>query len=108
MKELIDKLSLGIIDYENPKVSVDQEEIEAVLMPGELQESSFCVINQGQGRLKGVLYSSSRHLKIKTNMFSGDRTRIVYRVDAGDLKPGGKHWKSRFPLFQTAEKFICR
>ena len=34
MKELIDKLSLGIIDYENPKVSVDQEEIEAVLMPG--------------------------------------------------------------------------
>ena len=55
MKELIDKLSLGIIDYENPKVSVDQEEIEAVLMPGELQESSFCVINQGQGRLKGVL-----------------------------------------------------
>lgn len=88
MKELIDKLSLGIIDYENPKVSVDQEEIEAVLMPGELQESSFCVINQGQGRLKGVLYSSSRHLKIKTNMFSGDRTRIVYRVDAGDLKPG--------------------
>ena len=82
MKELIDKLSLGIIDYENPKVSVDQEEIEAVLMPGELQESSFCVINQGQGRLKGVLYSSSRHLKIKTNMFSGDRTRIVYRVDA--------------------------
>ena len=47
MKELIDKLSLGIIDYENPKVSVDQEEIEAVLMPGELQESSFCVIKRG-------------------------------------------------------------
>ena len=57
MKELIDKLSLGIIDYENPKVSVDQEEIEAVLMPGELQESSFCVINQGQGYRRFNIYA---------------------------------------------------
>lgn len=93
MKELIDKLSLGIIDYETPKVSINlnnAEQKEAVidksLLPDELYEGTFQIVNTGGGKLKGILYSSSRHVKIKTKVFSGGKSVIRYVIDTCCLK----------------------
>ena len=103
MKELIDKLSLGIIDYETPKVSVNLNnikqkdanfdnttlnEIDKSLIPDELYEETFQIVNTGGGKLKGILYSSSRHVKIKTKVFSGDKSVIRYVIDTCCLKEG--------------------
>lgn len=88
MKELIDKLSLGIIEYQGPKMTVDTSEIIVSLEPFEQQEGHFLISNQGKGKLKGVLYSSNQHLKLKTTVFSGDKTMIRYSVDARYLKEG--------------------
>ena len=88
MKELIDKLSLGIIDYEIPSVVADVEKIELSLMPGENCEGSFRIENHGQGKLKGIIYSSDRHVKIKNKTFSGDVSQVHYIVDTGYLNEG--------------------
>ena len=98
MKELIDKLSLGIIDYETPKVSINLNNakpnnanlngIDKSFMPDELYEGTFQIVNTGGGKLKGILYSSSRHVKIKTKVFSGDKSVIRYVIDTCCLKEG--------------------
>lgn len=88
MKELIDKLSLGIIDYEIPEASVDLESIEMSFMPDELFEGNFKIINIGKGKLKGIIYSSNRHIKVKTKVFSGDKSVIRYVIDTHYLKEG--------------------
>lgn len=103
MKELIDKLSLGIIDYETPKVSInlnntkqkDEDfdnttlnKIDKCFMSDELYEGTFQIVNIGGGKLKGILYSSSRHVKIKTKVFSGDKSVIRYVIDTCCLKEG--------------------
>lgn len=98
MKELIDKLSLGMIDYEIPKISVNIENenlnnknpkgIDKSFMPEELYEGTFQIVNIGAGKLKGILYSTSRHVKIKTKVFSGDKSVIRYVIDTCCLKEG--------------------
>lgn len=88
MKELIDKLSLGIIDYEIPAAAADLDSIERSMMPEELYEGNFQIINRGKGKLKGIIYSSDRHVKMKTKVFSGDKSIIRYVIDTRCLEEG--------------------
>lgn len=88
MKELIDKLSLGIIDYDIPVAETDLENIDMSFMPEELYEGNFQIVNRGKGKLKGIIYSSDRHVKIKTKFFSGDKTIVRYVIDTRYLEEG--------------------
>lgn len=90
MKELIDKLSLGMIEYDSPKAAADIEEISLTLKPGEKQEGFFHVANRGGGKLKGIIYSSDRHVQVKTKVFSGERTMIRYSADACCITEGSR------------------
>ncbi len=86
MKELIDRLSLGMIEREHPKITADVEEILLVMMPGEQKEGSIVLRNYGDGKLKGVVYSSNRHVKIKNQTFAGSNQLIRYTADARYLQ----------------------
>ncbi len=86
MKELIDRLALGMIDYEHPTVKINVDSIEITLAGKESCEGSFQIYNRGVGKLKGIVYSNDPHVKIKTKTFSGDSTTIKYTIDGFDLQ----------------------
>lgn len=90
MRELIDRLALGMIDYENPTVETSVERIEQTILAGESCEGSFQIVNRGAGKLKGIVYSTDSHVKIKTKTFSGPSSIIKYTIDGAHLPEGSE------------------
>lgn len=88
MKEFIDRLSLGIVAYDTPQMKLDTEEITISLMSEQQKEGCIRVENCGEGTLKGVVYSSDSHFKLKTEYFKGNRNLIRYHADAFCVEAG--------------------
>lgn len=89
MKEMIDKLSAGMIDYEEPVLHVDVDKLQFSMQPEEQKEGSFFVENIGGGKLKGIIYSNSEHMIVKTKMFGNGRTMIRYQAEVGKGRKQG-------------------
>lgn len=86
MKEFIERLSLGIVDYDAPVAVTDVENIVLSVKPEEVYQGGFNIYNEGKGKLKGVIFSSDKHLIIKTKTFSGEKTHIQFAVDSDYFK----------------------
>lgn len=88
MKEKIERFSKGIFDYEQPEIIVSQDNLAVFISEGRIEEGSFTITNNAGVPMKGLIYSSSRLVKIKNNAFSGVNNEIFYSVDATHLEQG--------------------
>lgn len=88
MKELIDKLARGTIEYELPKLEVSVSEIDTTLYSEKISEGSFEVYSSNDIEVKGMVYSSHEFVTIKDRSFSGKSNIIHYSIDAEYLNEG--------------------
>jgi len=82
MKELIDKLSLGIIEYESLEAVSDITELLISVQAKELYTGSFHIISTTGEEIKGIVYSTDERLIIDTATFLSEKALINYSVDA--------------------------
>lgn len=81
MKELIDKLSLGVIKYEKPVMEVSVEEITIKMESEKIYRGNFEVISTNDENLKGIIFSTDNRLIIENDNFIGKNTIINYSVN---------------------------
>ena len=65
LKALIEKLAIGNVDYEVPKAQISHNSFDMVLAKGEIAYGSFNIRSESNMNIKGVVYSSDYHLKLK-------------------------------------------
>lgn len=90
MKELIDKLSRGTIEYELPVLEASVSEIDKVIYSEKISEGSFEVYSSNNLELKGIVYTTHEFVNIndENRVFSGSNITIRYSIDAKYLNEG--------------------
>ncbi len=90
MKELIDKLARGKIEYELPVLEVSVAQIDTVLHSEKVSEGSFEVYSSNNKELKGVVYSTHEfvHIVESNRAFQGVSSTIKYYIDTEFLNEG--------------------
>lgn len=82
MKELIEKLSLGITEYTKPEMEISIEELSIKLEAEKTYTGSFKVSCTNNKKLKGIAFSTDSRLIIENGQFIGIENIINYRVCA--------------------------
>ena len=80
MKELIEKLSLGITEYTKPKFETDIEKISINMETEQTYTGSFTVVCTNGKPLKGIVFSTDSRLIIENSRFIGRENIINYKV----------------------------
>lgn len=88
MKELIDKLALGITEYDLPVLETSVSEIRQTLSSEKVYEDSFTVFSSNDIELKGFVYSTNENVKIIDRQFSGLNQTIRYSIDTEFINEG--------------------
>lgn len=105
MKELIGKLSRGIIEYDLPEAEVSVMSIEKKIEAGTCIRDSFEVFNKGDSKLKGIIYSTNEYVKLVNHQFIGKSTKIEYDVDTSVLEAGDVI-EGRFNIVSNGGEFF--
>lgn len=88
MKTLIEKLAIGNVDYEVPQARISHNSFDMVLAKGEVAFGSFNIRSESNMNIKGVVYSSDYHLKLKNDQFLGKDNTIRFEANTDHLYPG--------------------
>lgn len=99
MKERINRLARGIIDYEKPEMSWQPEMAEETVRAGSASAREIFVTSRNRMNVKGFVYSSNPRVRLtqENHSFGGLRCHIPYEVDTSYLKPGSRI-EGRFSL----------
>ncbi len=86
MKELIGKLSRGVIEYCSPSVETSVTEIKREIKDGQTLGGAFSVFCENESELKGIIYSTSERVIPANRSFVGRDTIVKYTVDTSDCE----------------------
>ena len=87
MKELIGKLSRGIISNNLPVIETSVNTIELSVEAGRTITGTFDVFTEREYEIKGIIYSSHDSVTIIDNQFIGTKNTIRYEVCAFSYEP---------------------
>ena len=96
MKELIGKLSRGILDYSIPVIETSVNAIELSVEAGRKITGSFDVFTGNGFEMKGIVYSTHDGIVITDDQFIGDRCTIRYEVLISSVTAGKFFFRLRF------------
>lgn len=88
MRERINRLAMGIIDTELPKVKVTPEAIDDLVRSGGTTRRELVVTSENDLHIKGLAYSSNFRVRLMNNAFGGTYNHLVYEVNTGFLEDG--------------------
>lgn len=88
MKEKITQYSRGNMEFELPKVVLSDEQITVEVEHESTYYGCFTITTQEHIDIKGLVYSSSRLLRITDEQFCGDENVIRYKFRASGLQVG--------------------
>lgn len=88
MKELIDKLARGTIEYDLPVLEASVSEINRTLNSEKVYEDGFSVFSSNDIELKGFVYSTNENIVIIDKCFSGVKQSIRYSIDTKYINEG--------------------
>ncbi len=81
MKEVIDKLYLGIIEYDLPIPVLSVSEIKTQVNAATVKEGVINISSKNSVPIKGVVYSTNEKLKIINKEFNAKEVDIKYIID---------------------------
>ena len=81
MKDFIEKLSLGVCDYNNPELTVSISEINIELNSGTVTAGDFHVSSMNDMPVKGIVYSTHEKFRIINPTFYGKDIVIKYEIN---------------------------
>ncbi|MCI8504872.1 MAG: hypothetical protein HFI67_01620 [Lachnospiraceae bacterium] len=82
MKERINRLARGIMDYDEIQVSFSTTEIEKPVIFDDKMRDEFRIICEQGKTVKGLVYSSNYRVSLFSDNFVGKDCRVIYEVDA--------------------------
>ena len=82
MKERINRLAKGILDYDEIQVSFSTTRIEAPVVFDEKMRDEFRIVCEQGKQVKGLVYSTNYRVSLFSDNFVGKDCRVVYEVDA--------------------------
>ena len=88
MKELIEKLSRGVIEYEVPVLEVSVSEIDKKVHSEKAFKSSFTVFSSNDAPLKGFVYSTNENINIENKTFAGKSQEIHFSIATEYINDG--------------------
>ncbi|WP_455717843.1 DUF5717 family protein [Anaerosporobacter sp.] len=88
MKEKITQFSRGNFKFELPRIMLSNEQITVEVEQGSSYSGCFTITTQEHIDIKGLVYSSSRLLRIIDEQFFGDENVIQYKFIASGLQVG--------------------
>lgn len=88
MKELIDKLSRGTIEYDLPVLEASVSEISKTLSSEKMYKDSFEVFSSNDKPLRGFVYSTNENIVIDNKCFEGLKQEIRYSIDTEYINEG--------------------
>lgn len=86
MKEKITQFSRGNIEFQLPEVIKSEKEINVEVEQGSSYYGCFTITASDHSQMKGLVYSSSRLLKIIDEQFTANENIIRYKFRAGGLQ----------------------
>lgn len=90
MKEKIERLSKGIMEYELPHICLSVESLNITVEAGKLWEGFFSISNNANRPMKGLVYSSDGLLTFSDSTFYGLDNCITCQFDASHRKAGDR------------------
>ena len=88
MKELIDKLARGVIEYELPVLETSVSEISKKVYSEKAFKSSFVVFSSNQECLKGFVYATNENIVIENKTFYGRENEINFSIATEYINDG--------------------
>lgn len=86
MKEVIDKLYLGIIEYDRPVPVISVSEINMQVNASSVREGVISITSKNGVPIKGVAYSTDENFKLVNKEFYGTDIDIHYIIDTRYLE----------------------
>lgn len=88
MKEKIQHISKGEFQIAKPDIIFPETHLVLKIGEGEMYEGSFKIENQGDGDIRGLIYSSSLRMKTQKPGFEGEEVTVKFKYDGSGLQPG--------------------
>ena len=88
MKNKIQKFSKGDFQLIRPDVIFDETNLVLIIGEGEVYRGSFTMRANNEGRIRGLVYSSSFRVHFKDQGFEGNPSRVEFTYDGRGLRPG--------------------
>lgn len=88
MKNKIQKFSKGDFQLIRPDVIFDETNLVLIIGEGEVYRGSFTMRANNEGRIRGLVYSSSFRCSFKDHGFEGNPSRVEFTYDGRGLRPG--------------------
>ena len=88
MKTKISKLSKGDFSSTKPQVVFSDTNIQMTIGEGESYRGSFVIKSTNDVNVRGLIYVSSRRIKLDKTGFDGLETKVTYTFDGRGLSPG--------------------
>ena len=90
MRERINRLAKGHIDYGEVEAAFSETKIEDTVLLDEKKREEFRVVCTRGKSVKGLVYSTNQRVSLFSGNFVGKDCRIIYEVDAsyaeGDIE----------------------
>ena len=88
MKNKIQKFSKGDFQLIRPDVIFDETNLVLIIGEGEVYRGRFTMRANNEGRIRGLVYSSSFRVHFKDQGFEGNPSRVEFTYDGRGLRPG--------------------
>ena len=104
MKNKIQKFSKGDFQLIRPDVIFDETNLVLIIGEGEVYRGSFTMRANNEGRIRGLVYSSSFRVHFKDQGFEGNPARVEFTYDGRGLRPGHVE-KGKFTVVCTGGEY---
>ncbi len=85
MKERINRLAKGIIDMDTLRIKTDRNELMGSILPGQISRGEIDILDEKEGFMKGLVYSSNVRVRVLNESFGGVRNKIAFEIDGTHL-----------------------
>ena len=82
MRERINRLAKGILDYDEIQVSFSTTKIEMPVVFDDTMRDEFRIVCERGKQAKGLIYSTNYRVSLFSDNFVGRDCRVIYEVDA--------------------------
>ena len=104
MKNKIKRLSKGDFHISQPDIIFPETRLILRVGEGEVYKGSFSLQNQGDGTIRGLVYSSSYRVHCEEQGFDGNPVNIYFTYDGTGLRPGHVE-KGKFTIVCNGGEF---
>ena len=88
MKNKIKRLAKGDFHISQPEIIFPETRLIIRVGEGEIYRGSFSLQNEGEGTIRGLVYSSSYRVHCEEQGFDGNPVNIYFTYDGSGLRPG--------------------